>query len=51
MRIHSIFYISMLEPTEIQETSRNEIIIKKEFEVEKIVNKKIELRIIYYKIK
>ena len=51
MQIYLIFYILMLEPTEIQETNRNEIIIKKEFEVKKIINKKTNFKIIFYKIK
>ena len=51
MWIYLIFYVLMLEPMEIQETNKNEIIIKKEFKVKKIINKKTEFKIIFYKIK
>ena len=41
----------MLEPIEIQETNKNEIIIKEEFEVKKIIDKKTKLKITFYKVK
>jgi hypothetical protein len=51
MKIYPIFHVSLLEPTEIQETGENDALAEDEFEVEKIVDKTVENGETLYKVR
>lgn len=50
MRVHPVFHISLLEPTENQENGNDEI-DDEEYEVERLLDRKLEKGSIYYLVK